>query len=101
MNDQLQATLGLLDGGPENLDPTLAAQYLKTWHTALGGVPGSERLRALMEEAWGRLEEGRLEAAGELLPALGRETLGLVELAPADDQQGLQRLADTLGASGN
>ena len=99
MNDQLRATLGLLDGGLDNLDPALAAQHLKSWHTALDGLPGSERLQALMEEVWGRLEEGRPEAAGELLPALGRETLGLVELAPADEQEGLRRLADTLSAS--
>lgn len=96
MNEQLQQTLQALQGGITDVDPGAAATVVMDWHQTLSGVPGAETLVDQLAELQGALSSGDLEQAASLLPGLGRETERLVDVAPAEDQDGLRQLASAL-----
>lgn len=96
MNEQLQQTLQALQGGVTGVDPSAAATNVLNWQQTLSGMPGAEALVGHLSELQGILSSGDLQAAATLLPALADETERLAATAPAQDQEGLRRLAALL-----
>ena len=95
-NEQLQQTIQVLSGGVTNADPSAAATTVLDWQQTLTGIPGAEALVGQLSELQGALSSGDLDSVAALLPALADATENLASAAPAEDQDGLRRLAALL-----
>lgn len=103
MNEQLQQTLGALQGGLTDIDPATAASNVRSWVNTLQGasVPGAENLTADLSDLADRLESGDLEGVGGLLARIGQATNSAASAAPQADQDGLRQLGSTLSNAGD